>query len=87
MASRRLRIKRASHPHQSQISILYPTTNPLAKEARIDVTDPMYGKQLGQVCLRPVNLTQIEELVSSNTAVARRQRETMARRLAFGAES
>ncbi|MEQ9307263.1 MAG: hypothetical protein RJQ14_25335, partial [Marinoscillum sp.] len=56
-----------------------------AKEARINVSDPVYGKHLGQVCLRPVNLTQIEELVSSSTAVARREREKLAKRLAFGA--
>ena len=37
-----------SHRHQLQSSILYPTTNPLAKEARIDVTDPVYGKHLGR---------------------------------------
>lgn len=76
-----------SHRHQLQSSILYPATNSLAKEARIDVTDPIYGKHLGQVCLRPVNLTEIEELVSANTAAARRQRELYARQLAFGAQS
>ena len=75
-----------SHRHQLQSSILYPTTNPLAKEARIDVTDPIYGKHLGQVCLRPVNLTMVEELVSANTAIARRRREAIAEQLAFGAK-
>lgn len=75
-----------SHRHQLQSSILYPTTNVSAKEARIDVTDPVYGKHLGQVCLRPVNLIEIEELVSSNTAAVRRKREALAKRLAFGAE-
>lgn len=74
-----------SNHQQLQSSILYPTENPHAKEARIDVSDPIYGKHLGQVCLRPVNLTQIEELVSSNTAIARREREKLAKRLAFGA--
>ena len=73
-----------SHRQHLQSSILYPTTNPLAKEARIDVTDPVYGKHLGQVCLRPVNLSRIEELVATNTASARREREAYARRLAFG---
>lgn len=73
-----------SHRQGLQSSILYPTTNSLAKEARIEVTDPIYGKQLGQVCLRPVNLTEIEELVSANTAAARRQREVIANNLAFG---
>jgi 5-methylcytosine-specific restriction enzyme subunit McrC len=73
-----------SHRHQLQSSILYPTTNVAAKEARIDVTDPVYGKHLGQVCLRPVNLPEIEELVSSNTAVARRKREALAKKMVFG---
>jgi 5-methylcytosine-specific restriction enzyme subunit McrC len=73
-----------SHRQQLQSSILYPTTNPLATEARIDVTDPVFGNHLGQVCLRPVNLTKIEELVSANTADARRRRETLAKNLAFG---
>ncbi|MEQ8852805.1 restriction endonuclease [Gimesia sp.] len=74
-----------SNRQQLQSSILYPTENLHAKEARINVSDPVYGKHLGQVCLRPVNLTQIEELVSSSTAVARREREKLAKRLAFGA--
>jgi 5-methylcytosine-specific restriction enzyme subunit McrC len=76
-----------SEPHHLRSSILYPTTNPLAREARIDVADPVYGKHLGQVCLRPVNLTEIEELVSSNTAVARRKRSAIAKLLAFGTAS
>ena len=75
-----------SHRQRLQSSILYPTTNPLAKEARIDVADPVYGKHLGQVCLRPVNLTEIEELVSLNTAEGRRRREEWANRLVFGSE-
>lgn len=76
-----------SHQHQLQSSILYPTTNPLAKEARIDVTDPVYGRHLGQVCLRPVNLSRIEELVSTNTAAARRERAAYAKQLALGAQA
>ncbi len=52
-----------SHRTQPQSSILYPTTDATAKEARIDVTDPIFGKFLGQVCLRPVHLPTIVELV------------------------
>jgi len=74
-----------SHRHKLQSTILYPTTTPHAKESRIDVTDPMYGKHLGQVCLRPVNLNRIEELITSSTAVARREREAYAQQLALGA--
>jgi len=76
-----------SHRTQPQSSILYPTTNTLAREARIDVTDPIFGKNLGQVCLRPVKLDRIEELVATDTAVSRREREQYARRLAFGTEN
>lgn len=73
-----------SHRQKLQSSILYPTTDPLAKEARIDVTDPMYGSYLGRVCLRPVHLGRVEELVTANTAAARREREAYAKQLAFG---
>jgi 5-methylcytosine-specific restriction enzyme subunit McrC len=67
-----------------QSSILYPTMEPLAREARIDVTDPLHGSEIGQVWLRPVVLPRLEELVGSRTSAARRERETLALRLAFG---
>ena len=73
-----------SHHQCSQSSILYPTTDSLAKEARIDITDPLFGKHLGQVCLRPVLPLLLEKLVTSKTSQARREREAYARRLAFG---
>jgi 5-methylcytosine-specific restriction enzyme subunit McrC len=73
-----------SNRHQPQSSILYPTTNPLAKEARIDISDPLFGKPIGQVCLRPVFLPLVEKLVTSKTSQDRREREALARRLAFG---
>ena len=73
-----------SHHQRPQSSILYPTTSPVAKEARIDISDPLFGKPIGQVCLRPVLLTQLEKLVTSKTSQARREREALAQRLAFG---
>lgn len=73
-----------SNRQQPQSSILYPTTNPLAKEARIDVSDPLLGKPIGRVCLRPVLLPLVEKLVTSKTSQARREREALARQLAFG---
>ena len=73
-----------SHHQCPQSSILYPTTDPLAKEARIDVSDPLFGKHLGQVCLRPVLLPSLEKMLASNTAQSRRERESVARCLAFG---
>lgn len=73
-----------SQTERPQSAILYPTTDVLAKEARIDVSDPVFGKHMGQVCLRPVNLNRIEELVSAETAAVRRERLAMASRLVFG---
>jgi 5-methylcytosine-specific restriction enzyme subunit McrC len=70
-----------------QSSILYPTTDGRAREARIDVTDPFFGTRLGQVCLRPVHLPTIVELVTAITSQARRDREAYAKRLAFGDQS
>ena len=69
---------------QRSASILYPTTDDQAKEARIEVSDPIYGKHLGQVCLRPVNLLRLEEMVSSDSASNVRLRRAEAERLAFG---
>jgi 5-methylcytosine-specific restriction enzyme subunit McrC len=62
-----------SDRQQPQSSILYPTTNPLAKEARIDISDPLFGKPVGQVCLRPVLLPLVEKLVTSKTSQAGRE--------------
>jgi hypothetical protein len=74
-----------SHRKRPQSSILYPTMDIRAKEARIDVTDPLFGKPLGQVCLRPVLLPRIERLIGERTSQAQRERGEYAHRLAFGA--
>jgi 5-methylcytosine-specific restriction enzyme subunit McrC len=73
-----------SQRQRPQSSILYPTTDNRAKEARIDVTEPIFGKALGQVCLRPLHLPTIVELVSTLTSQGRREREAYAKTLAFG---
>lgn len=69
---------------QKQSTILYPTLTVHAKETRLDISHPLSGDHLGQVCLRPVNLNRIEELVSADTAALRRDRAAFAERLAFG---
>jgi 5-methylcytosine-specific restriction enzyme subunit McrC len=73
-----------SQRQRPQSSILYPTMDARAKEARIDVTDPLFSRHLGQVCLRPVLLPLIEKLVGDKTSQARRERAEYAHRLAFG---
>jgi 5-methylcytosine-specific restriction enzyme subunit McrC len=75
-----------SHSDQPRSTIIYPTFHPGARETRIDVTDPVYGKMIGQVCLRPVNLERIESLVGDRTTSGRRERENYASQLAFGGE-
>ncbi|HEX5423024.1 MAG TPA: hypothetical protein VFW94_05695 [Candidatus Acidoferrales bacterium] len=69
------------HP---QSSILYPTINESANEARIDLTEPLFGRHLGQVCLRPVLLPSLDKMLSLSTRQGQRDREAYARRLAFG---
>jgi 5-methylcytosine-specific restriction enzyme subunit McrC len=73
-----------SHRQQPQSSILYPTTDARAKEARIDITDPLFGRHIGQVCLRPVLLPLLEKMVTSKNSQARREREAYALRLLLG---
>ncbi|MBC8290212.1 MAG: restriction endonuclease [Planctomycetes bacterium] len=75
-----------SHRDNPRSTILYPTFNPAARETRIDVTDPVHGRMLGQVCLRPVNLEHLEALVTNLTANGRRMREQYAASLALDAQ-
>lgn len=75
-----------SHRDTPRSTILYPTFNPAAREARIDVTDPVYGKMIGQVCLRPVDLERLETLVSSTKTVDHSERVALALRLALGTD-
>lgn len=74
-------ISRQYRPHSS---ILYPAADKGAREARIEVSDPIHGRYLGEVCLRPVHLPTLAEMVAVTTAQGRRHREVYARRLAFG---
>ncbi len=73
-----------SQPMRPESSILYPTTDVKAKEARIDAREPISGKKIAQVCLRPILLPQLARLVMANSPEGRREREALAHRLAFG---
>jgi 5-methylcytosine-specific restriction enzyme subunit McrC len=67
-------------------AILYPTVQPEAREARIEIRDPVYGNRRAQVILRPVNLFALEELISSSRSYElQREQQTFARWMAFGA--
>lgn len=66
-------------------TILYPTTATIAREARIAINDPLTAQRRAQVCLRPVLLTELAELVTSaRTAANDRRRRDYAAYLAFG---
>jgi 5-methylcytosine-specific restriction enzyme subunit McrC len=81
-----LAVYAASH-QQGSATILYPTTDAGAKEARIGVREPIYGRQMAQVNLRPVHLARLENLVmAGNLATAQRERQIFAGWLISGKE-
>ncbi len=56
----------------------YPCTDANAKEARIDICDPVLQSQVAQVRLRPVNLSLLELLLLEKPSVTlERRREHM----------
>jgi 5-methylcytosine-specific restriction enzyme subunit McrC len=66
-------------------TILYPTMEASAGEARIDINDLVLGAGRAQIVLRPVRLLEFERLLSSrNNMHTSRWREAYAKYLAFG---
>jgi 5-methylcytosine-specific restriction enzyme subunit McrC len=67
-------------------TILYPTVAESdAREARIEIRDPLYGQGRAWVILRPVNLLRLERLIfEAETGESDGNLEDFARRLAFG---
>jgi hypothetical protein len=66
-------------------TILYPTTHVQAREARIEVRDPLKGGRRALVALRPVALDRLERIVLAKpTASVLRERGAFARELVFG---
>jgi len=81
-----LSIYALSQPECRTAAILYPAADLTAREARIQIKDPMSGSSRGEVHLRPVNVSYLAELVRLRTTTAvRRDCERYARSLAFGA--
>ena len=70
-----------SHPGLRSSTIIYPTTSTRARPARVNVTDPVRGQHLGRVWLRPLNLGQLDQLLSSAKKSCRRECEEIACRL------
>lgn len=76
-----------SHSKTPRSTILYPTMNNFAKEARIDISDLSYGNQIGQVCIRPVHMPTLLGLTIDHSSRGRTGRKALAIKLAFGADS
>ncbi len=66
-------------------TILYPTIQADAREARIVLHDPVFGSERGNVVLRPVNLFHLEQLITDRrTMKNERKLVDFAKRLVFG---
>ena len=77
-----------SQEHCNSATILYPTTRTEAREAKLEVRVPAYGKGFSYVVLRPVHLLELETLLVNPekkiTVEIERERAAFARWLAFG---
>jgi 5-methylcytosine-specific restriction enzyme subunit McrC len=78
-----LAIYALSRQPAGQATMLYPTLQAEVREAHLDIRHPATGYALGRVTLRPVPLDYLAELVADPSS--HRKRETLARRLVFGA--
>lgn len=66
-------------------AILYPTLNPAAQEACIEVRDPLAGARRAEVILRPVDMRRLERLVTGPHSAQREREATVyALRLSTG---
>ncbi len=69
-------------------TILYATMAPDARDARVEITDPIRGRPRAHVVLRPVCLPELAELVQQpRTATNDRHRHEYAGYLAYGRSS
>jgi len=83
-----LAIYALSQPTRQQAVILYPTLTGTAQEARLEISEPLYGRGQAQVILRPVNLNRLAELVSQpQTRQAARAKEQLATEWVWGRET
>ena len=77
-----------SQAHCPTAVILYATTTPAAREARIAISDPVRGGTRARVVLRPVCLPVLAELVCrKRTANDDRRRHEYAAKLAYGVQA
>ncbi len=80
-----LAIYALSQPQGVNATILYPTMQAEAREARIVLHDPVYETGRSHVVLRPVNLLELEKLiVDSRKKNNERERTSFATQLVYG---
>jgi 5-methylcytosine-specific restriction enzyme subunit McrC len=68
----------------SSAVILYPTLAGEAREARIDIRDPVLGAGRSTVILRPVDMLELSRLVAGDAAARAGASRQFAERLCFG---
>ncbi|MBN2003978.1 MAG: restriction endonuclease [Anaerolineae bacterium] len=76
-----------SQPPGATATILYPTLDPTAREARIAIREPALGGERGYVVLRPVGMLDLNEMLTTLTGEKQRRAcETLARYFVLGKE-
>ena len=80
-----LAIYALSQPPEATAVILYPTGDVDARDAQVEISDPVYGRSRAHVVARPVQLGRLEPLLTENIGPsAARDRAEYARWLVFG---
>jgi 5-methylcytosine-specific restriction enzyme subunit McrC len=73
-----------SQGHSGQATIIYPVIESTAKTQVITIREAVWGQQKAEVILRPVNLVEMSKLIDKKGRKAKREKQYLANRLAFG---
>jgi hypothetical protein len=69
-------------------TILYPTMNSSAGESRIAICEPVSGKRMSEVCLRPVYLPDLVKWIDAPQGIhTERGRHRFAMQMVLGDET